>query len=192
MKVIAINGSSRKNGNTRVLLTTVLGEMEKEGAETRIISLAGRPIQGCLACYKCLENKDGRCAVEKDGVNGIIEAMREADGILLGSPTYFSDVSASMKGLIERAGMVARVNGNFLDKKAGAAVVAVRRAGANHVMSSINYFFLISSMFVVGSSYWPMGFGMEPGAVEKDVEGMETMRVLGRNMAWLLKKTQAV
>lgn len=191
MKILAINGSARKNGNTRILLATALNELEKEGAETRIISLAGRPIQGCLACYKCKENLDGRCAFDKDGANGIIEAMRESDGILLGSPTYFSDMTASMKGLIERAGMVSRVNGNFLEKKAGAAVVAARRAGANHVMSSINYFFLISRMFVVGSSYWPMALGMEPGAVEKDEEGMETMRVLGRNMAWLLKKTLA-
>ena len=191
MKVVAVNGSARKNGNTGILLRTVLAEIEAEGIETELLSLAGKPVAGCIGCYKCFEKKNGLCAVEKDGANEVIARMSAADGLLMGSPTYFSDVTASMKGLIERAGMVSRANGHMFARKPGAAVVAVRRAGANHVMSTINYFFLISQMMVVGSSYWPMGMGREPGEVEKDEEGMETMRVLGRNMAWLLKKIHA-
>ena len=129
-----------------------------------------------------------KCHGPSDIVNECIGKMLEADGILLGSPTYFADLSASMKALIERAGMTARANDNMFRQKAGAGVVAVRRAGATHVLSSINYFFLISEMVIPGSSYWNLGMGREPGAVNDDTEGMETMRVLGKNMAWLLKR----
>ncbi len=189
MKVVAFNGSARKGGNTAVLIKTVFGELEKEGIECELVELAGKPVQGCIACYKCFENKDRRCAVTKDSLNNCIEKMLESDGIILGSPTYFADVSASMKGLIERAGMVARANDNMFRRKAGAGVIAVRRAGAAHVLSSINYFFLIGEMVIPGASYWNLGMGREPGEVSNDAEGMDTMRNLGQNMAWLLKRT---
>lgn len=191
MKVVAFNGSARKGGNTAQLLGTVLERIAAEGIETELVELAGRKIGGCIACYKCFERKNRRCAVEDDAVNEILEKMIEADGILLGSPTYFADVSANMKALIERCGMVARANGDLFKRKAGAGVVAVRRCGAAHVFSSLNYFFLIGQMIVVGSSYWNMGIGREKGEVADDAEGMKTMQDLGANMAWLLKKIKA-
>ncbi len=188
MKVIAFNGSSRKEGNTALLLTTVLNELKSEGIETEVYTLAGKPVQGCIGCFKCFENKNKRCAVDKDVINECIAKMVEADGILLGSPTYFADVSASMKALIERAGMVSRANGDMFQRKVGAGVVAVRRAGAYHVFSTLNAFFLISQMISPGSSYWNLAHGRQPGEVAKDEEGMKTMTQLGRNMAWLMKQ----
>lgn len=188
MKVVAFNGSARKEGNTSILLNLVLGELKAEGIETEMYTLAGKPIQGCIACFKCFENKNKRCAVDKDIVNECIAKMVEADGILLGSPTYFADVSAGMKALIERSGMVGRANADLYSRKVGAAVVAVRRAGAIHAFNSLNYFFTINGMIVPGSSYWNIGIGRQPGEVNNDNEGVQTMKTLGRNMAWLLKK----
>ncbi|HSB30588.1 MAG TPA: flavodoxin family protein [Candidatus Sulfobium mesophilum] len=187
-KVIAFNGSARKHGNTAMLIDTVLRELISEGIETEVYDLAGKPIKGCIACYQCFKNKDRRCAVEDDILNECIARMIEADGILLGSPTYFADVSAAMKALIERSGMVSRANDDMLRRKVGAGIVAARRAGAAHVFSSLNYFFLISQMIVPGSSYWNIGIGREPGEVKNDSEGLQTMKTLGQNIAWLLKK----
>lgn len=188
MKVVAFNGSARAKGNTAILLNLVLAELAAEGIETELVPLAGEAIPGCCACYKCFKNADGHCAVTGDIVNDCIDKMRAADGILLGSPTYFSDITAGMKALIERAGMTARANQGILRRKAGAGVVAVRRAGAMHAFTSLNLFFLISEMIVAGSSYWNIGIGREPGEVEKDTEGIQIMKTLGQNMAWLMKK----
>ncbi len=187
MKVIAFNGSARKDGNTSILIKTVFERIEAAGIETELIWLGNEPLGGCMACYKCLKNKDGRCA-QNDAINQYLEKMLQAHGIILGSPTYFADVSCNMKALIERCGMVSRVNRDLLKRKVGAAVVAVRRAGAYHVFSSLNSFFLIGQMIVVGSSYWNLGRGKDPGEVKDDTEGMKTMTDLGNNMAWLLKK----
>ena len=191
MKVVAFNGSPRQTGNTSRLINFVLDELRSEGINTELLSLGTEPIHGCIACYKCFENKDKSCAVRNDSVNSYISKMLEAEGMILGSPTYFSDVSASMKALIERAGLVAKANEDMFKGKVGAAVVAVRRAGATHVFSSLNYFFLIGQMIVPGSSYWNLGIGREIGEVEQDAEGINTMHVLGKNMAWLLKKIHA-
>jgi len=191
MKVIAFNGSARKDGNTAILIGHVFRELEKEGIETELYQLAGKKISGCIACFRCIKNKDGLCAVKGDVLNECIGKMAAADGIIMGSPTYFADVSASMKALIERSGMVSRVNGDMFKRKAGAAVVAVRRGGAIHVYDSINHFFGISQMVVPGSIYWNVGIGREVGEVEKDDEGVQTMQVLGRNMAWLMKKLRS-
>ena len=191
MKVIAFNGSSRKEGNTATLLNLVLDELKAEGIETELYSLAGKPVQGCIGCFKCFEKKNKRCNVDKDIINECIQKMVEADGILLGSPTYFADVSASMKALIERCGMVGRANADLYKRKVGAAVVAVRRAGGLHVFNSLNYFFTINEMIIPGSSYWNIGIGRQPGEVNNDVEGVQTMKNLGKNMAWLLKKINA-
>ena len=188
MKVVAINGSSRKDGNTAILLSLVLDELKKEGIETELIQLAGEPLAGCIACYRCAENKDQKCAVVKDRVNEYIAKMHEAQGILLGSPTYIADMTANMKALIERSTMVSKANGELFKRKVGAAVIAVRRAGSTHVLSSMNYFFLINQMIIPGSSYWNLGIGREPGEVKYDAEGIHTMKILGQNMAWLLKK----
>jgi multimeric flavodoxin WrbA len=190
MKVIAFNGSARKDGNTATLIRYVFGELQKEGIETELFQLAGKKIRGCMACYKCIQNKDQRCSVKDDVVNECIEKMIEAEGIILGSPTYITDVSSEMKALIDRAGFVAKFNGDMLKRKVGVAVVAVRRAGSIHVFDTLNHFFFINQMIVPGSSYWNMGFGLEKGEVEKDEEGILTMKVLGENMAWLLKRVQ--
>jgi multimeric flavodoxin WrbA len=188
MKIVAFSGSARKSGNTTHLLKLVLEEAAAAGIETELVELAGQQPRGCIACFKCFERKNSRCAVEDDLINEYIAKMKEADGILLGSPTYFADVSAGMKALIERCGMVSRANNDLFRRKVGASVVAVRRAGASHVFSSLNYFFLIGQMILVGSSYWNIGIGREPGEVMNDEEGVRTMRDLGRNMAWLLQK----
>jgi len=188
MKVIAFNGSGRKDGNTALLVNTVLNELSKQGIETELIQLAGRAPQGCLACYKCFENKDQKCAVTADNLNEYLAKMINADGIVLGSPVYFTDVTAGIKALIERCGMVSIANGGLLKRKVGAAVVAVRRAGAVRTFDTLNHLFLHGQMIVAGSSYWNVGIGREPGQVKEDGEGIQTMQTLGKNMAWLLKK----
>ena len=188
MKVVAFNGSSRKDGNTAILLNLVLDELKNEGIETELIQLAGENLSGCIACYRCAENKDQKCAVVNDRVNEYIAEMQQAQGILLGSPTYVGDMTANMKALIERCAIVSRSNGHLFKRKVGAAVIAVRRAGSTHVLSSMNYFFLITQMIIPGSSYWNLGIGRNPGEVKNDTEGIQTMKTLGQNMAWLLKK----
>ena len=191
MKVVAFNGSPRKDGNTAILIDYVFGQLKNEGIETETVHVGGRPIHGCTACYECYRKKDRRCVIEKDEVNQYIEKMVEADGIILGSPTYFTDVTAEMKALIDRAGFVTRANGSLLRRKVGAAVVAVRRGGQIHAFDTLNHFFLISQMIVPGSIYWNFGVGRNIGDVHQDEEGVKTMKTLGQNMAWLLKKIGA-
>lgn len=191
MKVVAFNGSPRKDGNTTTLIRHVLDELEREGTETETVHIGGKSIHGCTACGKCFENKDKKCVIDKDVVNDCIEKMLEADGIILASPTYFADLTPELKALIDRAGFVSKANGELFRRKVGAAVVAVRRAGSIHAFDSINHFFTISQMIIPGSSYWNMGIGLAEGEVEKDEEGIRTMEVLGQNMAWLLKKLNA-
>lgn len=191
MKVVAFNGSARKDGNTALLVGHVFKELEAEGIETELVQLAGKRIRGCAACYKCFENKDKRCAVKDDFLNECLGKMPEADGIILASPTYFADVSAEMKALIDRAGLVSMANDRMLARKVGAAVVAVRRAGSIHAFDSMNHFFLIQQMIVPGSIYWNVGIGRNIGEIDADEEGVRTMKVLGQNMAWLLKKLES-
>jgi multimeric flavodoxin WrbA len=191
MKVAAFNGSARKDGNTALLIKYVLAELEREGIETELVQLAGKTIRGCIGCRKCAESLDQRCSIKTDFANECIEKMIAADAIILGSPTYFADVTADMKGLIERAGMVAMANGGMFARKIGAAVVAVRRGGAIHAFDSLNHFFFISQMIVPGSTYWNVGIGRESGEVENDAEGRNNMANLGQHMAWLLKKIKA-
>jgi multimeric flavodoxin WrbA len=188
MKVVAFNGSARKDGNTAILLKRVLKALEAEGIETELIQLAGKQIHGCTACRACFETKNQHCVITDDNVNEYIQKMVEADGIILGSPTYFGMMSPEMKALIDRSGFVARATPDMLKYKVGAAVVAVRRAGGMTTFDAINHFFLISQMIIPGSSYWNIGIGNKNGDVEKDEEGMKIMDDLGRNMAWLIKK----
>jgi len=187
MKVIAFNGSPRADGNTRILLNHVLEPIAAAGIATEIVQLGGSNIHGCRGCYACRHKKNGRCASDDDVANEFIAKMVAADGIILGSPTYYADITPETKALIDRAGFVTGANGSLLRRKVGAAVIAVRRAGEIHAFDSINHFFLISQMIVPGSSYWNVGIGREKGDVEKDEEGLRTMRVLGENMAWLLE-----
>lgn len=189
MKVLAICGSPRKGGNTSILLRRVLEVIEGEGIATELVELAGRKVQGCTACLKCRELADGQCHGRSDVVNECIDTMREADGLILGSPVYFSDVTPETKAVIDRFGYVGGANPGMLTRKVGAGVVAERRAGATHALDSINHMFNIRQMVIPGSTYWNLAIGGPPGAVEDDAEGMSTMDNLGRNIAWLVKLT---
>jgi multimeric flavodoxin WrbA len=191
MKVVAFNGSPRKEGNTFQSLKTVCDELEQAGIDTEIVQVGGKPLRGCTSCYSCFKNKNRECVITEDDLNDYVKKMIEADGIIIGSPVYFSNVSSETKALIDRAGLVARANDYLFARKVGAAVVAVRRAGATFAFSAINFFFFIQQMMVPGSVYWNLGIGREPGEVQKDEEGMVTFKTLGRNMAWLLKKIKA-
>ncbi len=188
MKVVAFNGSARKDGNTAFLVNAVFKELKKEKIDTELVSLAGKKIRGCTACGKCFEQKDRQCVVTTDFANACIEKMLDADGIILASPTYFADVSTEMKALIDRAGYVAKANDDMFRRKVGAAVVAVRRGGAIHTFDTMNHFFFISQMVVPGSSYWNIGLGRAAGEVEDDAEGIATMQTLAANMARDLNK----
>jgi multimeric flavodoxin WrbA len=188
MKVVAFNTSVRRDGNTALLIREVFKELHKKGIETELIQLAGERLQGCVACGRCFEKKDKKCALGGDLVNDCIGKMIQSEGIIIGSPTYFADCTSSAKALIERAGMVARANDNMLKRKVGAAVIAVRRGGAIHAFDTINHFFTIGEMIIVGSLYWNIGVGRQIGEVRQDKEGINTMRILGKNMAWLLEK----
>jgi multimeric flavodoxin WrbA len=190
MKVVAFNGSARKDGNTAILVNVVFKELKKAGIKTELVQLAGKKIRGCIACMKCFENQNKRCALKGDVINDCIEKMLEADGIILASPTYFSDVSAEMKALIDRSGFVAKANQDMFRRKVGAGVIAVRRGGAIHAFDTLNHFFFINQMIVPGSSYWNIGIGRAPGDVNSDDEGIMTMKTLGANMAWLMKKLE--
>lgn len=188
LKITAFNGSARKDGNTAILLNAALAELKARGFETELVQLAGRPLRGCAACNGCVKNKDKKCVLPDDGLNGYVAKMEASAGILIGSPTYFADVSSETKALIDRAGYVSMANGGLYRRKAGAAVVAVRRGGAVHAFDTINHFFTINQMVIPGSNYWNVGVGRAIGEVENDAEGMMTMKVLGENMAWLLSK----
>lgn len=188
MKVIGINGSPRSEGNTSIIIGEIFKELEKHGIETELVQLGGSAIRGCTACGACFKSKNGLCAMQGDVINDIIQKAADADGIILGSPVYFADVTPEMKAFIERAGMVASANGNLFKHKPGAAVMAVRRGGAVQAFDTMNHFLHYMQMYLVGASYWNMVYGKEIGEVEKDNEGMENMRVIGENMAWLLKK----
>jgi multimeric flavodoxin WrbA len=192
MKVVAFNGSARKDGNTAVLVRRVFAELEAEGIETELVQLHTKAFRGCTACLKCAETKDNTCSgLPDDGLNACVASMLEADGIIVASPTYYANCTATTQALLERAGYATRKSGNPLARKLGAAVVAVRRGGAIHAFDSINHWFQINEMLVVGSSYWNLGIGLDKGDVAGDAEGMETMAALGRNMAWALRKLTA-
>jgi multimeric flavodoxin WrbA len=185
MKVIGFNGSPRKDGNTTLIIRHVFRELEKQGIATELVQLSEKEVRGCIACSQCIQNKDQRCAVKKDAANECIEKMLGADGMILGSPVYFNDVTPEMKALIDRTGYVARANGRMFKNKVGAAVAAVRRSGAVHTLDTINHFFLSGEMIIAGRV---IGVGREKGEVEKDQEGIELAKTLGQRMAWLLEK----
>ncbi len=188
MKVVAFNGSPRIDGNTSKMIEEVFAVLNDEGIDTEIVQIGGSHVMGCTACNVCFETKNKRCTIDDDYVNGCIEKMLDADGIIFGTPTYFADLSPEVKALIDRAGMVALANNAMFKRKVGAAIVAVRRGGSIHAFDSISHFFLISQMIIPGSSYWNLSIAWRKGDFEKDKEGIRTMRVLGENMAWLLRK----
>ncbi|HDS02549.1 MAG TPA: flavodoxin family protein [Firmicutes bacterium] len=187
MKVIGINSSPREKGNTYLMMNRFMTKLEKQGIETEIIHIGGKWIRGCQGCNACRQMKNERCAID-DELNAVIPKLKEAQGLILGAPTYYADVPAEMKAFIDRAGRVTGANGRMLERKLGAAVIAVRRGGAIHAFDTINHFFLISGMIVPGSSYWNMGIGRDAGDVLEDDEGLATMDRLADNFSWLLKK----
>jgi multimeric flavodoxin WrbA len=191
MKAVAINGSPRKGGNTEILLRKVLEPLAGAGWETELIQVGGKKIRGCTACYRCFGAKDGRCSVKTDVFNDCLEKMLSGQAIILGSPTYFTDVSAEMKALLDRTGLVAIANGGLLRGKIGAAVVAVRRGGGTHAFDTMNHMFLMSGAIIPGSTYWNLGFGLNKGEVADDEEGLRNMEDLGRTIAWLGKAMSA-
>ncbi|MFZ7134069.1 MAG: flavodoxin family protein [Eubacteriales bacterium] len=189
MKVVAFNGSPRKNGNTAQSIQIVLDVLKREGIEIEFVQLGGEKVFGCLSCRMCRKNMDNQCVRNDDQMNTYIKKMMEADGIIIGSPTYFSNVSTEVKALIDRCGYVNKANdGDILRGKVGAGIVAVRRSGGNVVYSAINYFFGIAEMIIPGSIYWNMTLSSQPGDIQNDKEGIKTFQKLGENMAILMKK----
>lgn len=186
MKVLAINSSARADGNTAILIQTIFEELEKNGITTEKIQLAGNVIEPCKACWAC--GGKGNCVHKKDKFSEIYEKMKEADGIILGSPVYSANVSANMQALLERAAVVSDMNPGLFTHKVGASVAAARRAGAIQAVDTMNHFFLNHEMYVAGSTYWNIGYGQMPGDVAKDEEGLANMRNLDQNMTYLLKK----
>ena len=187
MKVIAFNGSPRKDGNTVCSLNTALRELENSGIETEMIHVGKEKIRGCLSCFTCLAKQNEQCAIKDDPVNEWIQRMKEADGILLGSPVYFSGVAGTMKSFLDRAFLVISANGSLLRHKVGASVAAVRRSGGLPTVNSLNHYILYSEMIMPCSNYWNVAHGMAVGEMEQDEEGKQIMAVLGQNMAWLMK-----
>ena len=188
MKVVAVNGSPRKGGNTETLIKKVFEPLEAAGIETELIQIGGKAIRGCLACGKCAEMQNGTCIIKNDMVNDVIQKLREADGIILGSPTYFANISTELKALIDRAGFVSFTNGGIYKRKVGAAVIAARRGGAVPAFDAINHFYQLNQMYIVGSTYWNFGVGLNPGDVNEDEEGIANMSNVGENMVHLLQK----
>lgn len=186
MKVVAINGSSRKDGNTADMLNVVLQELEKQGIETEHIQLAGQTIHPCKACFACAGK--GNCVFNDDSFQELYRKMTEADGILLGSPTYSADVSSTLKAVIERASVVSDTNPGMFRHKVCGTVAVARRGGAMNVIDTLNHFFLNKETYLVGSTYWNIAYGRLPGEALKDEEGVANMRNLGQNMAWLMGK----
>lgn len=186
MKVTAFNGSPRANGNTFLLLKTVCDELEKENIDTEIVQVGDRNIHGCIACMACRKNGNDQCTFNDDIVNEAVEKIIASDGILLGAPVYFGSLSAQMKAFIDRVGYITRPN-KLLKRKVGASIASVRRNGALEAFHTMNNLFTISEGIVVGSSYWNQGMGKDVGDALNDTEGINTMKTLGQNMAWLLK-----
>ncbi|HUN54850.1 MAG TPA: flavodoxin family protein [Smithella sp.] len=185
MKVIGFNGSPRKDGNTSALMGYLFREIEKEGVKTEIIQLAAKKIHGCIACYKCFENQDKQCAVKNDAANDYIKKMISAQGIVLASPSYFQDVTAEMKALIDRAGFVGLANGKIYKNKVGASLSCFRRTGGMHTVETMNHFFFGNELIIAGRS---LSVARDKGDMEKDLEGLESARALGKKIAWMLKK----
>ncbi len=185
MKILAISGSPRKGGNTDTLLGVALDELEKHGADTEFISLAGKTIAPCTACMGC--TKEPRCVIGDD-FDAVFEKMLASDGFIVGSPVYFGSATAEMTALLDRAGYVARKNGDLFSRKIGGAVAVARRIGQNFTLAQLLMWFMINDMVVPGSSYWTIAFGKGKGEVTDDTEGVESVRRLAENIAWLGEK----
>lgn len=187
MKTLAFNGSPNKEGNTYHALKMVTAELEREGIETEIIHVGNKAIRGCIACGQCGKKKNEQCIQTEDPVNEWIQLMKGADGILIGSPVHFSAIAGTMKSFLDRAFYVTGVNDLMLRHKVGASVVAVRRSGGLPTFNQLNNFISYAEMLMPASNYWNVIHGTRPGEATKDEEGAQIMRLLGKNMAWLMK-----
>ncbi len=187
MKVAAFNGSPNKNGNTYHAIQMVADALEKEGIATEIIHVGNKAVRGCLACGQCVKKKNEQCIQSEDPVNEWIQKMKEADGLIFGSPVHFAAMAGTMKSFMDRAFYVAGVNNGMLRHKVGASVVAVRRSGGLPAFNQLNNFIVYSEMLMPASNYWNVIHGTRPGEAVKDEEGAQIMRTLGNNMAWLMK-----
>lgn len=187
MKTVAFNGSPKKEGNTFQAINIVAEELAREGIETDIIHVGNKTIRGCIACGQCIKNKNEQCVLPNDEVNDWLQLMKHADGILLGSPVHYAAMGGTMKSFLDRAIYVSGVNGGMLRHKVGAAVVAVRRSGGLPAFNQLNNFLCYSEMLMPTSNYWNVIHGTSPGQAKQDAEGVQIMRVLGKNMAWLMK-----
>jgi multimeric flavodoxin WrbA len=187
MKVIAIKGSPRKNGNTAFALNVIANVLQREGIDFEIIDIGGKHIRGCIACEQCADNQDGKCSNTTDVLNESLLKMKEADGIILASPVYYSGIAGTMKCFLDRAFYVASVNGGLFRHKVGASVVAVRRTGGSMTFNGLNHYLSLSEMLIPSSNYWNIIHGTEPGEAAQDAEGIQTMEELAKNMAWMLK-----
>jgi len=190
MKVLAINGSPKKEGNTFLSIKTVTDALEAGGFESEIVHIGGKPVRGCVDCRKCQTNKDRKCVIN-DHINGLIEKASLADVLIIGSPVYFSNTTPEIKAFIDRAGRVFRANDFMLKRKIGVPISVARRAGTNAVISDINYFLLAQQMIIPGSSYWNGLMGLEPGDVLNDQNGLDNLKVLSENILWLAGKLKA-
>ena len=191
MKVVAINGSPHKEGNTYHALRVVGSKLEENGIEFEIIHVGNKEVRGCMACGKCRKTQDFKCSMTSDSVNEWIQVIKEADGIIISSPVYFSGVAGTMKSFLDRLFYVSLSNGNFFRHKVGAAVVAVRRTGGSSTLDTLNHFLTYSEMMLATSSYWNIIHGTVPGDATQDAEGVQIMETLGENMAWQLKMREA-
>nr|WP_321467409.1 flavodoxin family protein [uncultured Desulfobulbus sp.] len=187
MNVVAFNGSPNKNGNTYHAIKMVTDELEKQGIATQIIHVGNKPVRGCLACGQCVKKRNEQCIQTDDPVNEWLQLMKEADGLIFGSPVHFSAIGGTMKSFLDRAFYVAGVNGGMLRHKVGAAVVAVRRSGGLPTFNQLNNFIVYSEMLMPSANYWNVIHGTRPGEAVKDEEGAQIMRTLGKNMAWLMQ-----
>jgi len=191
MKVIAINGSPHKEGNTFHALNMVGTELMAAGIDFEIIHVGHKAIHGCMACNNCFKNRDEKCSIKTDDLNDWIQKMKEADGLIISSPVYYAGIPGTMKCFLDRVFYVAGSNGNLFRHKVGAAVVAVRRTGGSVTFDSLNHYLTYSEMILATSSYWNVIHGTGPGEVENDSEGVQIMQTLGKNMAWILKMKEA-
>jgi multimeric flavodoxin WrbA len=187
MNVAVINGSPKSNGNTALALHKVMEALEKGGVDCKLIHVGNQPVRGCTACGQCGKNKDEQCIQKDDPVNEWIQDMKAADGILVGSPVYYSGMAGTLKCFLDRAFFVAGANGGLFRHKVGAGLVVARRSGGTAAFDQLNKYFLISEMMVPGSNYWNVGHGGRPGEISQDEEAMQIMEVLGENMAWLIQ-----
>ena len=190
MRVVGINGSQRKDGNTFLALEEMSNQLKKEGIQVEIVHVGADSIRGCIGCGYCTTSEENLCVFKDDIVNETIQKLREADGIIFGSPTYYAGIAGTMKSFLDRVFFTNSAAQKF-KHKIGTSVGIARRAGAVDVVHQLNNYFLLAEMVVPQSQYWNIAFGLKKGEVLEDLEGMQTLRKNASAMAWLLKMKES-